>query len=244
MDIQSLLCPPLSDSIQHKQESLMDQTHYMNKDPYPLECIPPWSTAALTPTPSNGSSPSSVGTYFSAPSSPSLDASPSISPCLLRPVSMPHLPMYPHAMTTGIKTTTPSSPSFSSSSSYTDKWTRASTQTRTPWTPEEDFLLQQGYAQGLSWAMISTTYLPHRSRGCCWGRFKTLQAKAMEHREWSNTEDKLLLLAVKKHSKLFRHAWQSVAQDMGERAWRDCEIRSAKVSHMIRKRQYHARHSF
>ncbi|CEG73934.1 hypothetical protein RMATCC62417_09219 [Rhizopus microsporus] len=50
-------------------------------------------------------------------------------------------------------------------------------QTRTPWTPEEDNLLQQGYEQGLSWAMISATYLPHRSRGCCWGRFKTLQSK-------------------------------------------------------------------
>jgi hypothetical protein len=50
-------------------------------------------------------------------------------------------------------------------------------QTRTPWTPEEDDLLQKGYEQGLSWAMISCTYLPHRSRGCCWGRFKTLQSK-------------------------------------------------------------------
>ncbi|KAF1806732.1 Homeodomain-like DNA binding domain-containing transcription factor [Mucor lusitanicus] len=52
-------------------------------------------------------------------------------------------------------------------------------QTRTPWTPFEDHLLQQGYDQGLSWAMISSTYLPHRSRGCCWGRFKTLQNKNM-----------------------------------------------------------------
>ncbi|KAL9555621.1 hypothetical protein MBANPS3_002278 [Mucor bainieri] len=50
---------------------------------------------------------------------------------------------------------------------------------RTPWTPFEDHLLQQGYDQGLSWAMISSTYLPHRSRGCCWGRFKTLQNKNM-----------------------------------------------------------------
>ncbi|KAI8991923.1 hypothetical protein BDF20DRAFT_76360 [Mycotypha africana] len=54
-----------------------------------------------------------------------------------------------------------------------------SVQTRTPWTPYEDHLLQQGYDQGLSWAMISSTYLPHRSRGCCWGRFKTLQNKNM-----------------------------------------------------------------
>ncbi|CEP13153.1 hypothetical protein [Parasitella parasitica] len=50
-------------------------------------------------------------------------------------------------------------------------------QTRIPWTPEEDDLLQKGYEQGLSWAMISCTFLPHRSRGCCWGRFKTLQSK-------------------------------------------------------------------
>ncbi|KAI8079692.1 uncharacterized protein B0P05DRAFT_571596 [Gilbertella persicaria] len=50
-------------------------------------------------------------------------------------------------------------------------------QTRVPWTPEEDDLLQKGYEQGLSWAMISFNFLPHRSRGCCWGRFKTLQNK-------------------------------------------------------------------
>ncbi|KAI8384050.1 hypothetical protein BD560DRAFT_486853 [Blakeslea trispora] len=50
-------------------------------------------------------------------------------------------------------------------------------QTRVPWTPEEDDLLQKGYEQGLSWAMISCNFLPHRSRGCCWGRFKTLQNK-------------------------------------------------------------------
>ncbi|KAI8992624.1 hypothetical protein BDB01DRAFT_443462 [Pilobolus umbonatus] len=50
-------------------------------------------------------------------------------------------------------------------------------QTRTPWSPMEDDLLKQGYEQGLSWAMISSTFLPHRSRGCCWGRFKTLQNK-------------------------------------------------------------------
>ncbi|KAL9540874.1 hypothetical protein PS6_010550 [Mucor atramentarius] len=56
---------------------------------------------------------------------------------------------------------------------------RTASDTRTPWTPFEDHLLQQGYDQGLSWAMISSTYLPHRSRGCCWGRFKTLQNKNM-----------------------------------------------------------------
>lgn len=48
---------------------------------------------------------------------------------------------------------------------------------RVPWTPDEDELLKQGYEQGLSWAMIASTYLPHRSRGCCWGRLKTLKNK-------------------------------------------------------------------
>ncbi|CAO3644283.1 unnamed protein product [Cunninghamella blakesleeana] len=50
---------------------------------------------------------------------------------------------------------------------------------RIPWTPDEDKLLKQGYEQGLSWAMIASTYLPHRSRGCCWGRFKTLKNKKL-----------------------------------------------------------------
>ncbi|KAI9260203.1 hypothetical protein BY458DRAFT_516464 [Sporodiniella umbellata] len=49
--------------------------------------------------------------------------------------------------------------------------------TRTPWTPYEDDLLRYGYSQGFSWAAVSSNYLPHRSRGCCWGRFKTLQSK-------------------------------------------------------------------
>ncbi|CAO3625319.1 unnamed protein product [Cunninghamella blakesleeana] len=106
---------------------------------------------------------------------------------------------------------------------------------RTPWSTEEDFLLQKGYEQGLSWAMISSTYLPHRSRGCCWGRFKTLQAKALEQREWSNPEDRLLLLAIKKHSKLFKHAWKSVAQDLGQRSSKECELRYCKIGNMIRK---------
>ncbi|KAI9252636.1 hypothetical protein BY458DRAFT_582408 [Sporodiniella umbellata] len=59
------------------------------------------------------------------------------------------------------------------------------TQTRTPWTPQEDSLLHFGYEQGLSWAMISTTYLPHRSRGCCWGRYKTLQNKQIVEKQKS-----------------------------------------------------------
>ncbi|KAI8877766.1 hypothetical protein K501DRAFT_306089 [Backusella circina FSU 941] len=70
-------------------------------------------------------------------------------------------------------------------------------QTRTPWTPFEDQLLQQGYDQGLSWAMISSTYLPHRSRGCCWGRFKTLQNKNMVDPNHS-------------HMRHFRRPWKAI----------------------------------
>lgn len=70
-------------------------------------------------------------------------------------------------------------------------------QTRTPWTPFEDHLLQQGYDQGLSWAMISSTYLPHRSRGCCWGRFKTLQNKNMVDPTHS-------------HMRHFRRPWKAI----------------------------------
>ncbi|KAI8098272.1 uncharacterized protein B0P05DRAFT_521161 [Gilbertella persicaria] len=70
-------------------------------------------------------------------------------------------------------------------------------QTRTPWTPIEDHLLQQGYDQGLSWAMISSTYLPHRSRGCCWGRFKTLQNKNMIDPNHS-------------HMRHFRRPWKAI----------------------------------
>ncbi|KAI9486939.1 MAG: hypothetical protein EXX96DRAFT_60242 [Benjaminiella poitrasii] len=58
-------------------------------------------------------------------------------------------------------------------------------QRRTPWTSTEDCLLEKGYLQGLSWAMISAKYLPHRSRGCCWGRFKTLRAKLVEQHQKS-----------------------------------------------------------
>ncbi|KAI9299869.1 hypothetical protein BJ944DRAFT_273792 [Cunninghamella echinulata] len=112
------------------------------------------------------------------------------------------------------------------------------TQTRTPWTASEDFLLQKGYSQGLSWAMISSTYLPHRSRGCCWGRFKTLQAKMSEHKEWTNPEDQALLLAIKKHDRLFKQAWKAVAKEMGNRSWRECDVRSSKLSRMVRKQQH------
>jgi hypothetical protein len=110
-------------------------------------------------------------------------------------------------------------------------------QIRTPWSSEEDQLLQQGYSQGLSWAMISTVYLPHRSRGCCWGRFKTLQAKSLEQKEWSESEDRLLMLAMKKNARLFKQAWKAVAQDMGNRNWKECELRSTKVNIIKKKRQ-------
>lgn len=73
-------------------------------------------------------------------------------------------------------------------------------QTRTPWTPFEDHLLRQGYDQGLSWAMISSTYLPHRSRGCCWGRFKTLQNKNMVDPTHS-------------HMRQFRRPWKAIDFD-------------------------------
>ncbi|KAI8146512.1 hypothetical protein BJV82DRAFT_598811 [Fennellomyces sp. T-0311] len=116
---------------------------------------------------------------------------------------------------------------------------RSGPQTRTPWTRHEDYLLQRGYSQGLSWAMISSTYLPHRSRGCCWGRFKTLQAKALERRDWDETEDQLLAFALKKHARLFKQAWKAVSHEMPNRSWRECESRSLKIAtgNLVRKRQ-------
>lgn len=114
----------------------------------------------------------------------------------------------------------------------------STTQTRTPWTASEDFLLQKGYSQGLSWAMISSTYLPHRSRGCCWGRFKTLQAKMSDHKEWTTSEDQALLLAIKKHDRLFKQAWKAVAREMDNRSWRECDVRASKLSRMVRKQQH------
>lgn len=111
-------------------------------------------------------------------------------------------------------------------------------QTRTPWTASEDYLLEKGYMQGLSWAMISAKYLPHRSRGCCWGRFKTLQTKSTERKNWTESEDRVLLGAIKKHTKLFKQAWKSVAMDLNDRDWKECEIRSARIaSLMTQKRQ-------
>ncbi|KAI8098558.1 uncharacterized protein BX664DRAFT_319023 [Halteromyces radiatus] len=163
--------------------------------------------------------------------------------CYSSPSSLSSSPSSSYASPLPILASPPNSPSMKQQRQQR----RVTTQTRTPWSSEEDFLLQKGYSQGLSWAMISSTYLPHRSRGCCWGRFKTLQAKALEQREWSDPEDRLLLLAVKKHAKLFKHAWKSVADDMGQRTWRECEIRSFKLGNMVRKRQHpqhlqHLRH--
>ncbi|KAI9333072.1 hypothetical protein BD770DRAFT_452250 [Pilaira anomala] len=106
-------------------------------------------------------------------------------------------------------------------------------QTRTPWTSSEDFLLEKGYLQGLSWAMISSKYLPHRSRGCCWGRFKTLQTKSIERKNWSESEDRVLIGAIRKHTRLFKQAWRSVALDLNDRDWRECEIRSARISGLL-----------
>ncbi|KAI9495505.1 hypothetical protein BDB00DRAFT_236070 [Zychaea mexicana] len=95
-----------------------------------------------------------------------------------------------------------SSSASSSSSSRRSRSTSASSvnapvQTRMAWTPTEDDLLQQGYDEGLSWAMISATYLPHRSRGCCWGRFKTLQSKN-------------LVDPKRQNARLFRRPWKAV----------------------------------
>lgn len=104
-------------------------------------------------------------------------------------------------------------------------------QTRVPWRPEEDHLLRQGYEQGLSWALISARYLPHRSRGCCWGRFKTLQTGEVHQREWHEKEDQSLCIAMKKHTKLFKQAWKAVATDVGEhRSWRECRQRAYKIN--------------
>ncbi|CAO3674423.1 unnamed protein product [Rhizopus stolonifer] len=93
--------------------------------------------------------------------------------------------------------------------------TKSQQQTRTPWTTSEDYLLEKGYMQGLSWAMISAKYLPHRSRGCCWGRFKTLRTKISQKKRWSMNEDQ---------------AWSSVALDLNNRNWKECKVRSTRIN--------------
>jgi hypothetical protein len=109
---------------------------------------------------------------------------------------------------------------------------------RTPWTDSEDFLLEKGYLQGLSWAMISAKYLPHRSRGCCWGRFKTLQTKSTERKNWAESEDRVLLGAIKKHRHLFKCAWRTVALDLHDRDWKECEIRFTRISNILNHKRH------
>ncbi|SAM00330.1 hypothetical protein [Absidia glauca] len=94
--------------------------------------------------------------------------------------------------------TTPQRPQQQKKPSVYDLHNLSPPATRTPWTPMEDDLLQKGYEQGLSWAMISATYLPRRSRGCCWGRFKTLQSK------------NLIDVKVQQQSRLARRAWKNM----------------------------------
>ncbi|KAL0080328.1 hypothetical protein J3Q64DRAFT_1617950, partial [Phycomyces blakesleeanus] len=107
--------------------------------------------------------------------------------------------------------------------------------TRNSWTPEEDELLKQGYSEGLSWAMISTTYLPRRSRGCCWGRFKILQSKIAYSRRQSKQELYLPVLSVQKRTQLFKHAWRLVAQDMLGRFWDEREFESFHLANITPK---------
>ncbi|CAO3692347.1 hypothetical protein G6F70_000376 [Rhizopus microsporus] len=121
--------------------------------------------------------------------------------------------------------TVPSSPT-----AFPGKLKEQQQQTRIPWTVAEDYLLQKGYLQGLSWAMISAKYLPHRSRGCCWGRFKTLRAKNSQRKGWSVNEDRILLSSIKKNTHLFKQAWRSVALDLNNRDWKECELRSACIN--------------
>lgn len=133
-----------------------------------------------------------------------------------------------------------SAPTVNNSSESATHYNRHS-QIRIPWSSKEDQLLQQGVSQGLSWAMISTVYLPHRSRGCCWGRFKTLQSKYVEQKEWSEAEDHQLLWAIKKNSRLFKQAWKMVSQDVNNRTWKECEARAVKANQntMIKKKYRH-----
>lgn len=101
--------------------------------------------------------------------------------------------------------------------------------TRTPWSKQEDDLLRCGYKQGLSWAQISSTYLPHRSRGCCWGRFKTLQSKKRRQQGWNQNDDQMLLIAIRKHAALFSDAWKAVSREVPDRTSRECRIRYLKL---------------
>ncbi|CEP15223.1 hypothetical protein [Parasitella parasitica] len=211
MDIKSLLCSqqPIDTTnlYSHEQKSAI-QFHQRQ---------PSWSSSSCPSSPGSPTS-SSSSSYYSFPSSPEIDTPTSPITASASAATSATVPATSVADNAGpiVQRTNNNRHNMHS-------------QTRTPWSTEEDQLLQQGYSQGLSWAMISTVYLPHRSRGCCWGRFKTLQAKSLEQREWSDSEDRLLMLAIKKNSRLFKQAWKAVAQDMGNRNWKECEMRSTKV---------------
>jgi len=221
MDIKSLLC---------SQQSLETSNLYSPEQKSTIQFHqrqPSWSSSSCSSSPGIPTSPSSSSSYYSIPSSPEIDIPPS-------PMTT-SASVAPSAATVTVASVADNA---GSTVQRTNNNRHMHSQTRTPWSSEEDQLLQQGYSQGLSWAMISTVYLPHRSRGCCWGRFKTLQAKSLEQREWSDSEDRLLMLAIKKNSRLFKQAWKAVAQDMGNRSWKECEMRSTKVgsSSIIKKK--------
>lgn len=208
MDIKSLLCSQQSietnNLYSHEQKSTI---HVHQRQPS-------WSSSSCSSSPGSPASSSSSSSYYSIPSSPEIDIP-----------SSPITASSTAAATVATSVVDNAGPIVQRSNNNR----HMHSQTRTPWSSEEDRLLQQGYSQGLSWAMISTVYVPHRSRGCCWGRFKTLQAKSLEQKEWSDSEDRLLMLAIKKNSRLFKQAWKAVAQDMGNRNWKECEMRSTKV---------------
>lgn len=217
MDIKSLLCSQQSietnNLYSHEQKSTI---HVHQRQPS-------WSSSSCSSSPGSPTSLSSSSSYYSIPSSPEIDIP-----------SSPITASSTAAATVATSVADNAGPIVQRSNNNR----HMHSQTRTPWSSEEDQLLQQGYSQGLSWAMISTVYVPHRSRGCCWGRFKTLQAKSLEQKEWSDSEDRLLMLAIKKNSRLFKQAWKAVAQDMGNRNWKECEMRSTKVgSNSITKKK-------
>ncbi|GAN02767.1 hypothetical protein MAM1_0027c02214 [Mucor ambiguus] len=224
MDIKRLLC---------SQQSIETSNLYVPEQKSTIQFHqrqPSWSSSSCSSSPGSPTSSSSGLSYYSIPSSPEIGI-PS-SPMTTSASTAPSPP--DHTATTAATVSENAGPIAQRSNNNR----HMHSQTRTPWSSEEDQLLQQGYSQGLSWAMISTVYLPHRSRGCCWGRFKTLQAKSLEQREWSDSEDRLLMLAIKKNSRLFKQAWKAVAQDMGNRNWKECEMRSTKVgsSSIIKKK--------
>ena len=228
MDLKNLLCPLTAP---HSSDSTSIVTNHTNEcvktpimDNHSQSIRQQWSTMS-TASSEESNSPDMSICYNASPSLTPASSPPS------SPYSLPSLLIHPPEQQQQQQQQPITAPLRNHH--------RSGPQTRTPWTQEEDYLLQRGYSQGLSWAMISSTYLPHRSRGCCWGRFKTLQTKTMEHREWSSTEDQMLAMAMKKHSKLFKQAWKAVAHEIPNRSWRECDSRFHKVAagNMVRKRQ-------